>query len=68
MASPLGKGLRSPSSPAVGHCQLSGMWAHAEAAVPAASEAALEHLKQGDFTPPVTHILVVITAVSTIIV
>lgn len=45
------------------------MWAHAEAAVPAASEAALEHLKQGDFTPPVTHILVVvITAVSTIIV
>ena len=65
MASPLGKGLRPVSSPAVGHWQLPGMWAHAEAAVPAAPEAVLEHLKQGDCTPTVTHHhVVVIAAVS----
>lgn len=48
MPNPLGRGLRTGSSTAEGRGQLQGVCAHAEAAVPAASEAVLDHLQQGD--------------------
>lgn len=48
MPNPLGHGLKPASSAAEGRGQLQGVWAHAEATVPAASEAVLDHLKQGD--------------------
>ena len=59
MASPLGHGLAPAASPAVGHGQLQEMTAHAEGAVPAASEAVLEHLKQGDCATAITVITLI---------
>lgn len=59
MASPLGHGLAPAANPAVGHGQLQELTAHAKAAVPTASEAVLEHLKQGDCATAITDITLI---------
>ena len=67
MASPLGTGLAPATSPAVEHRQLQAAAAHAEAALPAAPDAVLQHLKQGDCATALVDTLVVVTtAFSTI--